>query len=195
VGIYLPLLNDFRLVISDEFYFLFIEDINNGGFFFNQALQFYSFIEERNFRNISVVNENFIREYHELFKGLVTFGQDIFGNQFAFDIQKGCIVSFDIETAEQKIVAESFKDWLFHLRNDLNYIAGIGYVNEWKKDNDLQWDHRILPKVPFVIGGAYSLENFQTSTFPYYVSYNAQLASQIYNLKDGEKIKLVITKS
>ncbi|MCW3467941.1 SMI1/KNR4 family protein [Chitinophaga nivalis] len=184
--------NDFKLIINDEFYFSFIEDINNCGFFFNQSLQFYSFSEERDFRNISVVNENFSKEYGELFKGLVAFGQDVFGNQFAFHTEKGGVVSFDIETAVQTIVAESFEEWLIKLNDDLNYIAGISYVDEWKEHNDLSWNQRIIGKMPFVLGGAYGLENFNASTFPNYIACNAHLAKQVYNLKDGEKIKLVI---
>lgn len=101
---------------------------------------------------------------------------------------------FDIETAEQKIVAGSFKDWLEVLKEDLDYYAGVSYATEWKKQNKLALDQRILPEKPFVIGGDYSLKNFDIGTFPYYITYNAQLALQIFNLKDGEKVELVIKK-
>jgi hypothetical protein len=103
-------------------------------------------------------------------------------------------VLFDIETAEQKIIAESFMDWLIILEDDLDYLAGVSYAIEWRKNNDLGLSQRILPEKPFVIGGEYNPENFDTSTFPYYITYNAQLAIQLLNLKDGESVKLVIGK-
>lgn len=192
--IYSPLANDFALIINENFYFSFIEEINNGGLFFDQSLQFYSFTEERDYRNISVVNEALKREYKELFNGLVAFAQDVFGNQFAFNTLENCVVLFNIETAEQKNVAQSFEDWLIILETDLDYFAGVSYARKWKEHNELGLDQRILPEVPFVIGGEYNLENFDISTFPYYISYNAQLAKQIFNLKDGESIELVIKK-
>lgn len=192
--VYSPLTNDFALIINENFYFSFIEEINNGGLFFDQSLQFYSFTEERDYRNIAVVNETFKREYKGLFNRLVAFAQDVFGNQFAFNTLENCIVLFNIETAEQRIIADSFEDWLVMIEEDLDYLAGLSYARKWKKYHNLGLDQRILPEVPFVIGGEYSLENFDISTFPYYISYNAQLAKQIFNLKDGENIELVIKK-
>jgi hypothetical protein len=177
--------------IKSKDYLEFISSIGNGGFFFGQSLQFYSLISEKSFRSIISVNELLTQEFDFLFKGLYSFAQDVFGNQFVFN-DEGQISLFNIESGSCDIVAQNFKESLSILINDIDYYAGITYEKMWKGEYELALDQRIQPKIPFVIGGEYKLDNFYVNNYPAYLSYNADIAKQIYNLKDGEKVKLRI---
>jgi hypothetical protein len=177
--------------IKSKDYLEFISSIGNGGFFFGQSLQFYSLIREKSFRSIISVNELLTQEFDFLFKGLYSFAQDVFGNQFVFN-DEGQISLFNIESRSCDIVAQNFKESLSILINDIDYYAGITYGKMWKGEYELSLDQRIQPKIPFVIGGEYKLDNFYVNNYPAYLSYNADIAKQIYNLKDGEKVKLRI---
>jgi hypothetical protein len=71
------------------------------------------------------------------------------------------------------------------LFNELNYYAGITIVEEWNEKDLLQPNERIIPKKPFVVGGERELNNLYALGFPEYIEYSADIAKQIFNLKDG----------
>jgi hypothetical protein len=178
--------------IHDKDYFEFISSIDNGGFFFGQSLQLYSLTQEEAFRNILNVNNVLKTEFNFLFDGLFSFAQDIFGNQFAFNIDNGDIIFFNIETGAKEILAKGFREWLNILLADLEYYTGMSYENEWKQNYSIALNERLQPKIPFVIGGDYSVDNFYVNNYPAYLLYNADISKQIFNLKDGEKVQLKI---
>jgi len=181
-------------IIKDKNYFEFISSINNGGFFFGQSLQLYSLTQEEAFRNILNVNSVLQTEFNFLFDGLFSFAQDIFGNQFAFNIDNGHIVLFNIETGTKEILAKGFKEWLNILVEDLEYYTGMSYEKEWKQNYSIALNERLQPKIPFVIGGNYSIDNFYANSYPAYLLYNADISKQVFHLKDGEKVQLKIRK-
>lgn len=57
----------------------------------------------------------------------------------------------------------------------------------------LNYDERLTPKMPFVIGGEYSLKNIYVNKFEKIISFNSNLAKQIKNLPDGTKVEIQIT--
>lgn len=181
-------------IIKDKNYFEFISSINNGGFFFGQSLQLYSLTQEEAFRNILNVNSVLQTEFNFLFDGLFSFAQDIFGNQFAFNIDNGHIVLFNIETGTKEILAKGFKEWLNILVEDLEYYTGMSYEKEWKQNYSITLNERLQPKIPFVIGGNFSIDNFYANSYPAYLLYNADISKQVFHLKDGEKVQLKISK-
>jgi hypothetical protein len=179
-----------NLIIGDTNYFEFITSIGNGGFFFGQSLQFYSLTSENTFRSIKIVNELLIKEFSFLFDGLFAFAQDIFGNQFVFDKNTHDILFFNIESGSKQLLSASFQGFLNVLINDIDYYTGMSYEKMWKVKNDIALNQRLQAKIPFVIGGDYIIDNFYVNSYPAYLLYNADIAKQIYNLKDGEKVKL-----
>jgi len=90
------------------------------------------------------------------------------------------------------VLAQGFKEWLNVLIADLEYFTGMSYEKEWKDRYPISLDQRLQPKIPFVIGGDYAIGNFYVNDYPGYLLYNADIAKQVYNLKDGEKVKLKI---
>jgi hypothetical protein len=88
--------------------------------------------------------------------------------------------------------AKNFEEWLDCLFNNLDYYAGISFVKDWNEKNVLLPNQRLCPIKPFVMGGDYERKNFYALDFPKYIEYGADIAKQIFNLKDGQKVKLVI---
>lgn len=186
------LLIRYKEILKDDQYFDFIKSIGNGGFFFNQSLHIYSFISTSDFFNIQLVNDVLSKEFGYLFEGLFSFGQEVFGNQFAFDKSDGSIVLFNVETGDRERLSDDFEGWLKYLIENLDYLTGNGFVKSWCEVNSFHYNQRLVPKVPFVIGGEYEMKNFYASAFPKFLLYYADLAKQIHNLKDGEKVRLRI---
>ena len=179
--------------INDKFYFQFISDRTNGGFFFNQALHLYGFCNEPTYHSIDVVNHFIYNEFKELSKGLFFFGQDIFGNQFGFG--KSGIVFFNIETAEREIIAKDFVKWIEVIFEDLEFLTGQKFVKQWaiKNKETIEYNQRFCPKKPFIVGGDYDTSNLYLQQFPLYLSSNANIARQVYNLPDGTDINIKMT--
>jgi hypothetical protein len=179
--------------IDDKFYFDFIITIKNGGFFLKRSLQLYSFVRVRDFFNIEYINLLLQEAFGELFNNLWAFAQDAFGNQFAFDLSSKQIVFFNCETGEKEVLASNFEQWLGILFNDFEYLTGMPYIEAWQEKKHLLLpNQRLVPIKPFVIGGEYVVTNFSVLDFPEYFFYNAHIAKQIVNAKDGTKIKLNI---
>jgi hypothetical protein len=188
------ILDEVKLIIIDENYWEFINEVGNGGFFFNKSLHFYSLIAENSFRSIIDFNKSLSREFSFLFNGLYAFAQDIFGNQFVFDINTFEIHFFNIESGSKELLAENFSVFINVLLNDIEYYSGLTYEAEWNENNSIALNQRLQAKTPFVIGGDYKVNNFYVNTYPDYLSYSADIAKQIYNLKDGEKVRLKLKK-
>lgn len=178
--------------IVDKNYFDFISFIGNGGFFFGQSLQVYDLGENKNFNNILSVNTTLVENFGDIFKDLFAFAQDIFGNQFVYDQKRDAFAFFCAESGERQSMGNTFSEWLDVFVADRDYYTGQSYEQQWKLQHDLPFDHRIMPKIPFIIGGDFEVSNFYTSAYPKYHSFNADFAKQIINLPDGQKIKLVI---
>ncbi len=186
----LDVFQEFGKRITDGDYFSFLTGISNGGFFFGQSLQLYSVAKVPAFQSISYVNNIFQYEYKEIVENMTFFGQDIFGNQFGFAPQG--VVFFNIETGVTDFLAKSFNEWVNVIMGDLEYLTGRAFLTQWKQNKELLFDQRLCAKKPFVVGGEYKLENLYAQYFPTYISSNASIARQIYNLPEGTEIKLTI---
>jgi len=187
-----PMLAKYKSLIEDKDYFEFIIESKNGGFFFDQSLHLYGFNESPNFHSIESINGLLQEEYRSIASDLLFFGQDIFGNQFSFDLKNRKIVFFNIETGERQTVALNFIEWVHIVLDQLDYFTGKTIARIWQKNGRLQLGERLCPKIPFITGGEYSIENLYASKFPNYLATNANIARQVFNLPDGTEIKIVI---
>lgn len=187
----LEILDTISHSIDDEEYIIFLSKKTNGGFFYKRSLQLYGACLEPRYQNIILVNKTIKQEYGSLVNELIFFGQDVFGNQFAFS-PKG-IIFFNIETAEQEIIANSFRDWVKILEDEVEFYTGVDFVSAWEAEKGLlSFEERLCAKVPFIMGGDYVLKNLYSQNFPKYILSNANIARQVYNLKDGTDVKLVV---
>jgi len=183
---------DYKKNIRDLDYLDFVEKFFNGGLFLEGALMLYSYGVTDGYAQISEVNKSLNEEFGSLFGNLFAFGQDVFGNQFCFESDTTNVIFFSIEDGDRKEMCIDFKGWLTIMENDSDYYTGYPYLCRWKKHYPFGDGERLCPKIPFIIGGEYEIENFYACNFPSYISANSAIAKQIFDMPDGQEIKLKI---
>lgn len=130
--------------------------------------------------------------YNKLKDELLFFAEDIFGGQFC--IYNDRIYQFDPETAVLEYMADGLEEWARKIIQDYDYYTGYSLANEWQKNNGLvPKNNRLAPKIPFVMGGEFSLENLYLTESVTGMRARANIANQIKNLPDGKKIHFEIT--
>lgn len=184
----------YREVINDNNYFNFVLATNNCGFFFDQSLQIYSYSSINEFNDIDNVNILFQGEYKHIFEGLITFGQDLFGNQFCFNVENDEVIFFNSETGEREILAPCFENWIDIISNQSEYYTGINTLKMWLINNQLSYDQRLYPIIPFIMGGEFTINNLFAIKFPEFIISYCNIARQVYDLPDGTPVKLNIGK-
>ena len=179
------------IMINDIDYLTFLKNFN-GGFFFNNALQFYAINSAEKIFCLKNINELITNLYKKLGDELFYFGQDIFGNQYAFN-NNNEVVLFNIESAEKEHIAYSFKEFIDTLLEDTDYYTGESLILEWKSlHSDLKLNERLCPKKPFVLGGDFDISNLYNLNISKNLEYNSSIAIQIHELPDGTPIRYKI---
>lgn len=144
---------------------------------------------------IGLINWNKGDVWISHFKGLADnclyFAEDIFGCQFC--IKQREIFSFDPETAEFSYLASNLEDWAKAILTDYSMLTGYTLAHDWQaKNGRIKEGFRLIPKVPFLVGGEYSVDNLYEMESIKSMRYRAELALQIKDLPDGSQIKIKI---
>lgn len=135
--------------------------------------------------------DNWRSHYGELSDGLFFFADDLFGGQFALTSSE--IVSFDPETGETETIANTIEGWASAILSDPDVWTGRPLARAWRERFGPLMSHfRLVPKVPFVLGGAFALENLQAMGAQESMRARGALAVRIANLPDGTQIALDI---
>lgn len=139
-------------------------------------------------------NENAL--WRDSYKDLITdclfFAEDIFGGQFC--IKKNKIYSFDPETADLEYVSDSIDGWAREIVNNYNFLTGYPLARQWQEINgSIPPKSRLLPKIPFIAGGEFKLENLYLADSIEGMKFRAEIAIQVKNLPEGTQITFDIT--
>ena len=139
-------------------------------------------LDEWNSRNL------WRNKYHGIADGCLFFSEDIFGGQFC--IKKNRIYTFDPETGSLDYLAENIEEWAKIIITDHEVLTGYTLAHKWQeKHGQLPAKKRLLPKVPFVAGGEFKLENLYLNDAVEGMKFRAYIANQIKDLPDGSQIK------
>jgi len=131
-------------------------------------------------------------EYGDLAEGLTFFAEDAFGNQFC--LREGEVFSFDAETGQTDLVGLSIEDWASRLLFDYEFLTGFPLLHDWQViHGPVPAGSRLLPVVPFVLGGEYSLANLRLAGAVSGMRSRGNLARQICDLPDGAQVRFEIT--
>ncbi|MFJ1702152.1 SMI1/KNR4 family protein [Kitasatospora sp. NPDC088346] len=164
----------------------------NGFFLFNAGVQVFRVGEEGLGPDLLSWNgENTWKDtYGGLADGLFSFGQDIFGNQFAI-MDGSDVVVFDPETAEVEVLGTGLESWAQWLLADpeVNAAANFAYAFQ-QRNGALEPDQRLVPLQFFVAGGDYEFDNFAVRDAVTAMRIRGPIAQQVYNLPDGATIDL-----
>lgn len=189
------LLSYYKDLVKDSSYFDFLIESHNGGFFYRQSMHIYSYSHNRDYNDIEQVNAALKRIYGELFTGLESFGQDLFGNQFCFDTANGNrIIFFNSETGKREEMAPDFMSWLDVIYQNFGYYIGMPLITEWWQRNSFEFNERLCPKVPFVSSGDFSVRNLKASPFPDFLEDYEKIARQVHHLPEGTTVKIAYKK-
>jgi len=128
-------------------------------------------------------------EYPNVDAGHYFFAEDVFGGQFA--LSDDGVSTFDPETGLLERIADNLTGWARAVLDDYPYMTGFPLAHEWQLSNGaLRVGRRLMPKVPFVLGGAFEVENLYDADSVSALRNRAKLASQIHGLPDGSSITL-----
>jgi hypothetical protein len=165
----------------------------NGFYVFESALHVFPSISSDNQIGIIEWNETSLwKTYYNCDLSNVTFfAEDIFGNQFCIKDKTICL--FDVESMSFEYLATSMEEWAELIIYNYDMLTGFKVANEWQQLNGvLPTKQRLLPKIPFILGGEYSLNNLYTSDAIEGMRFRASIANQIKDLPDGVPIKISI---
>ena len=127
-------------------------------------------------------------EYKEMLGNCLFFAEDLFGSQFCIKDNK--VFTFDPETGEFEYLAENIEGWAQAIIEDYNALTGYPLAHEWQQNNGvLPSNKRLLPRIPFVAGGEFTLENLYLGSSVEGMQFRASIANQIKDLPNGAQIQ------
>jgi hypothetical protein len=97
---------------------------------------------------------------------------------------------FAPETGSLEYLADDIESCAQMLLSDYEVLTGYPLAHQWQKQNgQLPAGKRLLPKVPFVLGGEFVLDNLYLADAVEGMRFRADIASQIKDLPDGGQIR------
>ncbi|WP_312317061.1 hypothetical protein [Stenotrophomonas sp.] len=130
-------------------------------------------------------------EYGPLADGCLFFAEDVFGGQFCLKAHQ--VWHFEPETGALDLLGSSVEAWATTLLEDFEFLTGYPLALEWQKANGaLPAGMRLVPKLPFVLGGGFSLDNLVPMSSERSLRARGSVAARIGRLPDGAQIRLVI---
>jgi hypothetical protein len=127
-------------------------------------------------------------EYGALTEKMLFFAEDAFGNQFC--LHAGRVCSFDAETGALETLGKTIEEWIERILADYEVLTGFPLLHQWQvKHGAIPIGTRLMPKVPFVLGGQYALENLYVLNSVSGMKTRGNLARQIKDLPDGAQVE------
>ncbi|GAA2997630.1 SMI1/KNR4 family protein [Actinokineospora diospyrosa] len=127
-------------------------------------------------------------------EGYLFFAEDVFGFQYAVSADGERVVLFDPETAGVERVADSLGAWAAEVLAEADYRTGHPLARAWQERfGALPPGSRLLPKMPFVAGGKYEVDNLYLLDAVEGMRVRGSIAVQIRDLPEGTPIRFEIT--
>jgi hypothetical protein len=165
----------------------------NGFYAFEAALHVFPTAPHQNEMTLSRWNSDGLwrHEYGELIGNVLFFAEDAFGDQFCFN--DGQVCSFDAETGEMKVIGQNLEEWAKRILEEYGPRTGHPLMRKWQEQHGpLPSGTRLMPKIPFVLGGEYALNNLYPLASVSAMKSRGNLARQIKNLPDGAQVEFRI---
>jgi hypothetical protein len=130
--------------------------------------------------------------YAHLATGCLFFAEDVFGGQFC--IKDEAVFVFDPETGEQERSGETLEEWAQQVLVEHDFLCGTPLAREWQERHGaLPPGRRLIPKMPFVSGGDFALENLYVGDPVDAMRFRGALAQHLRSLPDGTPIGFKVT--
>lgn len=127
------------------------------------------------------------KKYFGDHESVLFFAEDLFGGQFG--IGTDSIYRLHPETAELVEHSANLESWAKTILKDLDFETGWSIGRAWQETHGpLKNEFRLIPRVPFTLGGEYCAENLVTIRCDRAMREYARLATQIRDIPDGQSI-------
>lgn len=132
--------------------------------------------------------ELWIDFYNGLADECFFFAEDVFGGQFC--LRAGGVFSFEPETGSLEFISKDLHGWAKEILNNFDILTGHALARSWQMANGpLDPGCRLIPKQPFVLGGAFSVDNLASIEAVGGMRTRANLATQLRDLPDGASVR------
>ncbi len=182
-----------HLYTSGPELFLMLQE-KNGFYTFESALPVFPFTGDPASGLVAWNEDSCWRgSYQDLADGMLFFAEDILQDQFCLSLQQNGVFRFHAETGETTTMAESIEEWVGVVLDNYHVETGWPLASEWQKTHGkLPHGKRLLPKMPFFLGGAFHVENLWAGEAEEGMRFKGDLAVQTRNIQDGAKVNLVV---
>jgi hypothetical protein len=132
------------------------------------------------------------KDYEGAADGHWFFAEDAFGGQFSIRGDQLC--SWDPETATAETLADAMAGWCNRMLDDHDFLTGHSLAVGWQEINGpLAAGDRLVPRTPFVLGGAYEADNLIAMNDQRGMRIRGQLWQHTKDLKPGTKFRFDLT--
>ncbi|NBH74968.1 hypothetical protein [Rodentibacter pneumotropicus] len=123
-------------------------------------------------------------------KDMLFFADNILGEGFC--IYKDLFYKYDFESGDLELMGSNLEDFSSTLLSDYNYYTAYSIAKEWQeKNSEILFDEVLLPKLPFVLGGDYSINNLYLCNVRRMIILKSKILDSIKKHNDGDKIKFI----
>jgi hypothetical protein len=174
---------------------LSILERKNGFYAFESALHVFPLTSERvNGASLAEWNSEALwrNDYGDLTSGLLFFAENILLDQYC--LSASGVLRFNAETGGTKLIADSLENWADIILRDYDHETGWRFASRWQAENGpVPPGKKLIPKIPFFLGGAYSMDNLWAGDAVEGMRFKADLAIQTRNSPDGTQVRIVLT--
>ena len=168
----------------------------NGFYAFESALHVFPLTDEPvNGANLAEWNSPSLwrDDYGVLTQRLLFFAEDVFQDQFC--LSSNGVLRFKAETGGTTPVADSLEGWADHVIRNYDQVTGWTFAKKWQAENGpLPPGKRLMPKIPFFLGGPYAMDNLWAGDAVEGMRFKADIAMQTRNMADGTTVRMVFRK-
>lgn len=127
--------------------------------------------------------------YSKEIQDTLFFAADIFCHLFG--LYKGIIVKFNPESGKLEKHSSNIEEWASIILSDYDYETGWSLAKSWQLENRaINVGERLLPKVPFAIGGEYEVNNLVDIDLNEAMNQYSKLFAQVKNIEKGELVNI-----
>jgi hypothetical protein len=128
-------------------------------------------------------------EYEGMADDAVFFAEDVFGGQFC--VRERAVGFFDPESGSFDRFADDIFSWAERVLEDPDVLTGRSIAEAWRElRGPISPDARLVPKVPFILGGDYSVDNLAAIDRVRGMRFRGSLAVQLRDVPDGSQVRL-----
>lgn len=182
-------LRDLAGTLADDLLTMLMQ--SNGFYAYESALHVFSTHTAPAEMNLEDWNKEGLwrSAYQGLADNCLFFAEDVFGGQFC--IKNDEIYAFDPETGGLEYLASDIEGWVNVIFEDYEMLTGYPLAHDWQKLNGrIPLGSRLLPKIPFIAGGDFTLGNLYLSHAVDGMKFRAEIAVQIKDLPEGARIEI-----